>query len=164
MTKKQPGREKSFVIRASHFIIFLVIGHCPFFLLPACSTGSASAHVGERYMVKTQSTPFYKNGPAQATGPDFTLKKDQRVTMLSQQFGFSHVATDDGQSGYVPTEDLAPAPPEPKPSPTAASAAFAEDRKGRASSRRPTAREESQVPLPEFPEAKPPPDAPGFRY
>jgi hypothetical protein len=34
--------------------------------------------------------------------------------MLRREFGYSRVQTDEGQSGYVATEDLEPAPP-PKP-------------------------------------------------
>jgi hypothetical protein len=112
--------------------------------------------------VNAQRTLFYTWGPAQATGPDFALYHGQRLTMLSYDYGYSHVAVvGTNQSGYVPTEDLVPAPAaSPSPSPShshhrhSASGDF----------RPPTAADQSQIPLPEFPESKPPPGAPPFRY
>ena len=116
-------------------------------------------------MVKGQSTLFYSYGPAQASGPDFALDQGQRVNMLSYEYGYSHVAIQGtGQSGYVPTEDLVPAPPTDQPSPTGSQAATRNHRQGANPSRPPTAEEQSQIPLPEFPESKPPPGSPPFRY
>ncbi|MEI7776883.1 MAG: hypothetical protein WCK17_19165, partial [Verrucomicrobiota bacterium] len=34
--------------------------------------------------------------------------------MLRKEFGYSRVMTESGQTGYVATEDIVPAPPEPK--------------------------------------------------
>jgi hypothetical protein len=116
-------------------------------------------------MVKTPKTLFYNYGPAQASGPDFALTQGERVTMLSYDYGYSHIAVaDTGQSGYVATEDLAPAPPEATPSPTPPLVASRSRRHHGADSRPPTAEEESEIPLPEFPETKPPSTAPRFRY
>lgn len=119
-------------------------------------------------MVNAQRTQFYRYGPAQGTGPDAVLYKGQKLTMLSYQFGYCHVATDDGQSGYVATEDVIAAPPEPKPLPAPAPAFSkkntAQNRRSKSAGRRPTREEEARVPLPELPETKPPPGAPGFRY
>ena len=66
---------------------------------------------GKHYVVNTQRTLFYKYGPAQATAEDIALYKGQRVTMLSRQFGYSHVAAGGWQDGYISTEDLVTAPP-----------------------------------------------------
>ncbi len=111
-------------------------------------------------------TLFYSYGPAQSSGPDLALDHGVRVTMLSYEYGFSHVAIQStGQAGYLPTEDLAPAPPLPKSSPSVSSAAsHSRHRHGGQNSLPPTAGEEGQIPLPEFPESKPPPGAPAFRY
>lgn len=130
-------------------------------LLSGCASGSAGAHVGEKFAVNTQRTLFFKFGPAQTTGPDFALYKGQRVTMLSYQFGYSHVATDDGQSGYVSTDDITAAPPDPK-----APATSATTRGGRPvrRERAPTREEQARVPLPDLPDRKPHPGSPGFRY
>jgi len=135
-------------------------------LLAGCSTGGAGAHAGDAYVVKTARTLFYSYGPAQASGPDFALSQGQRVVMLSYEYGYSHVAVaGTGQSGYLPTDDLAPAPPLPKGSPTPSLlASRAHHRHSAEDSRPPTPEEESQIPLPEFPESKPPPNAPPFRY
>jgi hypothetical protein len=118
-------------------------------------------------MVKSQRTAFYSIGPAQPAGPDFALSQGARVTMLSYDFGFSHVAVEGtGQTGYVATDDLAPAPPIPAPNPAALLAASRSRHRhdDDDDSRPPTPEEESQIPLPEYPESKPPPGAPAFRY
>jgi len=136
-------------------------------LLAGCaSTAGPGTHAGDSYTVKSQRTPFYSYGPAQSSGPDFALTHGARVTMLSYEYGFSHVAVEGtGQSGYVATDDLAPAAPLPAPSPSALLAsAHVRHHHGADDSRPPTAEEQSQIPLPEFPESKPPPGAPAFRY
>jgi hypothetical protein len=117
-------------------------------------------------MVTPRSTLFYSYGPAQASGPDFALGHGQRVTMLSYDYGYSHVAVEGtGQTGYVSTDDLVPAPPLAKPSPSPFPAAYrGRNRHGGEDSRAPTAEEQSRIPLPEFPESMPPPSAPPFRY
>jgi hypothetical protein len=130
-------------------------------LLAGCSApAGAGSHAGEPYLVNSQRTLFYSFGPAQATGPDFALYHGQRLTMLNYAYGYSRVAIQGtGQSGYVPTEDVLPAP---QPSPTA-SPSLAHTRRG-SPSRPPTAADQSQIPLPAFPESQPPPGAPAFRY
>ena len=132
-------------------------------LLAGCSSASGpGVHAGESYVVKTPHTLFYSYGPVQATGPDFALDRGQRVTMLSYDFGYSHVVIEGaGKTGYVATGDLKPAPALAKPSPSPA-----HRRRGgyAGESRPPTAAEQSRIPLPEFPEAEPPPGSPAFRY
>jgi hypothetical protein len=131
-------------------------------LIYGCSTSGPGAHAGQPYIVNSQRTLFYTYGPAQTSGPDFALYHGERLTMLSYQYGYSQITIPEtGQTGYVPTEDLAPAPPAPKPTPTPSSP---HHHRPYTSSRPPTPEEESQVPLPEFPESKPPPGAPPFRY
>jgi hypothetical protein len=58
------------------------------------------------YEVKAATTPAFRFGPAQPSGPDFVLGKGQTVTMLRREFGYSQVMTQNGESVYVPTEDL----------------------------------------------------------
>jgi hypothetical protein len=62
------------------------------------------------YIVTADSTSFYKYGPAQASGPDLRLKKGDLLTMVQRRFGYSRVIDADGDAGYVPTDDIAPAP------------------------------------------------------
>ena len=81
-------------------------------LLPGCAAGGAGSG---RYVVSAPKSPFYKYGPAQAFGADFALNRGQGVTVVENSFGFSKVTTDDGIAGYMPSEDLTPAPPEPAP-------------------------------------------------
>ena len=82
--------------------------------LAGCSTEMAPA--GSSFVVSTQRAQFYKYGPAQSFGADFVLPKGQRVIMLQRSFGFSKVMTEDGTSGWIASEELAPAPPLPRKS------------------------------------------------
>ena len=136
-------------------------------LVAGCSTaGGPGTRAGDAYIVKNSRTPFYSYGPAQASGPDFALSQGDRVTMLSYEYGYCHVAVQGtGQSGYVATEDLAPAPPQPKPAaPALAGGSHPRHHRSGYGSRPSGPVDESQIPLPEFPESKPPPGAPAFRY
>ena len=60
----------------------------------------------DRYKVKADTTGLFKFSPLQASGADMELKKNARLTMLSQGRGFSQIKTDDNQVGYVGTEDI----------------------------------------------------------
>lgn len=90
-------------------------------ILSSCAANKKGSTAGKpkpkagRFMVGVKKSPFYKYGPAQAFGPDFALPQGQRLTLIEQSFGFSRVMTDDGLSGYMPTEDLVVASPEPPP-------------------------------------------------
>lgn len=61
----------------------------------------------DRYKVTADTTGFFKYSPLQAAGSDFELKKNQRLTMIKRGRGFSQVKTEDNQTGYVGTEDIA---------------------------------------------------------
>jgi hypothetical protein len=63
--------------------------------------------------VANTRAPFYKYGPAQSFGADFSLLQGQRVTMNERSFGYSRVTTAEGITGYVATDQLTLAPPEP---------------------------------------------------
>ncbi len=78
-------------------------------LLAACATPPVKT--GTRYMVTAPKTAFYKYGPAQSFGPDTTLPQGTIVTMLQSTWGFCHVMTATGLSGYVSSDDLKIAPP-----------------------------------------------------
>jgi uncharacterized protein YgiM (DUF1202 family) len=65
---------------------------------------------GNRFVVSTDKAPFYKHGPAQAYGPDTTLTKGQKLTMVFRKYGFSEVRLDDGQTGYVATDNVTQVP------------------------------------------------------
>ena len=69
----------------------------------------------DKFLVSVPKAQFYKYGPAQAFGADFNLEKGQRVTMLKREFGYSQIQLADGQTGYVATDEIAPAPPPPPP-------------------------------------------------
>jgi len=85
-------------------VLFAALG-----ILSGCSSGGGAPG---RYVVTSAKSPFYKYGPAQTFGPDFALDRGQKVTVVQSSFGFAKVTTDDGTSGYMPTDDLAPAPAE----------------------------------------------------
>jgi hypothetical protein len=76
-----------------------------------CETNNVPS--GTKFIVSAPKTAFYKFGPAQSFGPDFALSEGARVTMLEHSFGYSHVMTEDGTTGFVSTDDLQPAPPGP---------------------------------------------------
>jgi hypothetical protein len=120
----------------------------------------------DRYMVTALRTPFYRYGPAQATGADFVLMKGQNVTLLKRSFGYSQITTADGTSGYVATEDIGPAPaPTPTPKPKRVPISEAEYEKYLPPPRR--APGESVQPRDlEAPQGLPAPDSsqPSFRY
>lgn len=92
--------------------IALCLTACVVSFLSGCTTGAAGPG---RYVVTSPKSPFYKYGPAQAFGADFALNRGQQVTVVENSFGFAKVTTDDGLSGYMPSDDLIPAPPEPLP-------------------------------------------------
>jgi hypothetical protein len=67
------------------------------------------------YAVSAKQAQVYRFGPAQPTGADALLKQGQRVIMLRQEFGYSRVMTEDGLTGYIANDLIAPAPPPEKP-------------------------------------------------
>lgn len=80
---------------------------------PAAAPAAAGApptQVGPRYRVREASTSFYHYGPQQAGGPDLSLKKGTDVIIIKRSFGYSQVKTTDnqGQTGYVGTQDISP--------------------------------------------------------
>jgi len=76
----------------------------------ACKTNDIPS--GAHYIVSAPKTAFYKFGPAQESGPDFSLNEGTKIIMLEHSFGFSRVMTADGTAGWVSTDDVRPAPPE----------------------------------------------------
>ena len=85
-------------------------------LLSACATKPVVS--GSRYIISAPTTAFYKYGPAQSFGPDTTLTRGTVVTMLESTWGFCHVMTSTGLSGYVASDDLKPAPASMQPAAT----------------------------------------------
>lgn len=75
-------------------------------MMSGCNSMDAAANTGH-YEVCVE-TPMFSYGPAQSFGPDFTLKQGQHVVLMRKNYGYSRVMTDDGQSGYVATEDIIP--------------------------------------------------------
>ena len=82
-------------------------------MLAACENTIPS---GAKYVVAVPKAAFYKYGPAQSFGPDFTLDQDTRLTILEHSMGFSRVTTASGITGYISNDDVKPAPPD-APSP-----------------------------------------------
>ena len=79
-----------------------------------CAT-SQPGKVSVYYAVSAKLAQVYRFGPAQPTGADALLTQGQRVIMLRQEFGYSRVMTEDGMTGYVANDLIAPAPPPEKP-------------------------------------------------
>lgn len=83
-------------------------------LLGGCET-SKPGKGDVYYAVSAKQAQVYRFGPAQPTGADALLTQGQRVIMLRQEFGYSRVMTEDGLTGYVANDFIAPAPPPEKP-------------------------------------------------
>lgn len=80
------------------------------------------------YSVAANETPFYRYGPQQGSGPDKKLSHDDIMKVIRPSFGYVKVELQDGENGYVASEDIRPAvatlvaeklspPPEPDPDP-----------------------------------------------
>jgi hypothetical protein len=148
----------------AHFLSCLAILLC----LSACETNSHTS--GGFYEVSAPQTGFYKYGPAQTFGPDFSLPRGAKVTMLQNAWGFARVMTDDGTAGYVASDDLKPAllPPTDLPTRTGSSGGIRIPPSGKPkrSNVLPTLGsplfEAGDLPLPD--NSQPPKPAPGFRF
>jgi hypothetical protein len=62
------------------------------------------------YSVAANQTPFYRYGPQQGNGPDSQLPRDSIMKVIRPSFGYVKVQLQDGESGYVASEDIRPAP------------------------------------------------------
>lgn len=67
---------------------------------------------GQWYAVVTDKTPFYRYGPQQGNGPDQELPKDSIMTVIRPSFGYVKVKLQNGDNGYVASEDIRPASPQ----------------------------------------------------
>jgi len=89
------------------------------FFVTACETvplEPSPDFVGDM-VVATDYAQFFKLGPQQAGGADFSLRTGERVMLQRKEFGYSRVQLENGLVGYLANEDITPAPPEPKPTP-----------------------------------------------
>ncbi len=94
-------------------------------LVAGCTSSITQGTIGDWYAVTTPETPFYRYGPQQGNGPDSQLPRDSIMKIIRPSFGFVKVKLQDGESGYVASEDigvaskalvqakLAPPPPSP---------------------------------------------------
>ncbi len=76
-------------------------------IVSGCNSMDSAANTGH-YEVRVE-TPMYRYGPAQSFGPDMNLKQGQHVVLMRKEYGYSRIMTDEGQTGYVATEDIIPA-------------------------------------------------------
>jgi hypothetical protein len=70
-----------------------------------------SGTVGGWYAVSANATPFYRYGPQQGKGPDMQLPRDSIMKVVRPSFGYVKVQLQDGENGYVASEDIQPASP-----------------------------------------------------
>ncbi len=84
------------------------------FFSGACSSvqkmGALNGTVGDWYAVTADHTAFYRYGPQQGNGADEQLPKDSIMKVIRPSFGYVKVQLQDGQSGYVASEDIRRAP------------------------------------------------------
>ncbi|MGH8094262.1 MAG: hypothetical protein ACREIF_12455 [Chthoniobacterales bacterium] len=75
----------------------------------AGKSGPLAGTTGGWYSVVAEKTPFYHYGPQQGNGPDAQLPKDSIMKIIRPSFGYVKVQLQDGESGYVASEDIRPA-------------------------------------------------------
>jgi hypothetical protein len=68
-------------------------------------------------VVATDYAQFFKLGPQQAGGADFSLRAGETVMLQRKEFGYSRVQLENSLVGYMANEDITPAPPPEKPKP-----------------------------------------------
>ena len=85
-------------------IVFLAFG-----CASSGKTGAFSGTTGGWYSVVTPQTPFYRYGPQQGNGPDSQLPRDSIMKVIRPSFGYMKVQLQDGENGYVASEDIQPA-------------------------------------------------------
>jgi hypothetical protein len=122
------GEEWPFMIRCLPPLI-LIAGFGAL-LIGGCADGKKAP--GGAYVVSAATSPFYKYGPSQGSGPDQMLSQGQHVTLVSRQYGYSRVTTDAGLSGYVRDGDISPVPTAPSPKVAAVSSRSAAQKKSAA--------------------------------
>lgn len=153
-------------IRRCGLLVAVALG--PF--LAGCAGGKKSEATastpGRWYSVTAQQTPFFHHGPQQGNGPDTQLPRDSIMKVIRPSFGYVKVQLQDGESGYVASEDIGPAnsslvaeklAPPPLPDPIFASQDSGQEEQFQLDSNDPRL----IAPPEPLPEASP---APEFRY
>ena len=87
-------------------LVALLATGCSYSLKSSVLSGTT----GNWYSVAANQTPFYRYGPQQASGPDQQLPHDSIMKVIRPSFGYVKVQLQDGENGYVASEDIAPAP------------------------------------------------------
>ena len=85
-------------------------------LVAACETTplQPSDNFVSDMVVVTDYAQFFRLGPQQAGGADFSLRTGERVMLQRKEFGYSRVQLENGLVGYMANEDITSAPPEPR--------------------------------------------------
>ena len=94
----------------------LLSGLAAVLLVVACETTPlqpSDNFVGDMVVV-TDYAQFFRLGPQQAGGADFSLRTGERVMLQRKEFGYSRVQLENGLVGYMANEDITSAPPEPR--------------------------------------------------
>lgn len=98
-------------MKAHYLLPFVAVS----FLAVGCSSISKpkvfSGGTDTWYSVAANQTPFYRYGPQQGNGPDMQLPHDSIMKVIRPSFGYVKVKLQDGESGYVASEDIRPAEP-----------------------------------------------------
>lgn len=80
-------------------------------LLSGCETVELfNQEAPPEYRTATRAD-FFARGPAQSTPPE-KIEKDTYVKVLKKDSGYAVVKLLDGRAGYIPWNELKPAPPE----------------------------------------------------
>jgi hypothetical protein len=83
-------------------------------MLAGCETSKPGKNEGY-YAVTAKQAQVYRFGPAQPTGADALLKEGHKLLMLRKEYGYSRVMTEDGMTGYISNDFIAPTTPPERP-------------------------------------------------
>jgi hypothetical protein len=96
----------------------LLVASAGLLWLAGCATQSFEPGKEPEFEVIGDYAKFYLAGPGQERGPDATLRTGERFFLVRREMGYSLVRLEDGRTGYVANEEMAPAP-EPQEPPAA---------------------------------------------
>ena len=96
-------------MKTPRFVVLAFAGLLAVGCTSSLKTSVLSGTTGNWYSVAANQTPFYRYGPQQASGPDQQLPHDAIMKVIRPSFGYVKVQLQDGENGYVASEDIAPA-------------------------------------------------------
>ncbi len=97
-----------FSLRLTRILCLFPLYCALFFLLASCETIDSDSPTTEFYEVQAESTPLFRLGPEQSSGPDLQLHQGTLVRFLKKSLGYSLIEMDNGWTGWVSSSDITP--------------------------------------------------------